>query len=323
MRSLLQLLFIAICLPTLAQNDIRFSQFNVAKGLINPAAYGSEADLSFDAIYRNQWTTHKGAPATFGFTGSYKINPNHSVGLNFINDQVGVAKSNQFLAGYAFHLNFNDDQSLSFGANVGFENIVNDYGSLFVIEQGDQVFAERYSNMRLQAGFGMYYRGPVMYIGYSLPFLFNNVNFGEQNGIKPGLWHHYLTAGFYASNKNKSYTFNPQFQIKYVPNAPIQGDILLRNVINGVTSINVGYRTSNAITGGFEFMVSNMFRFGYSMNYNLNRYAGFSATSHELHIGFGYPYYYNNNEFQKRKYLQKGGFWKVYNNKYKKYKRKK
>ena len=323
MRTLLQTLLLAISLPVMAQNDIRFSQFNVAKGLINPGAYGSEADLSFDAIYRNQWTTQKGAPATFGFTGSYKISPNHSVGLNFINDQVGIAKSNQVLVGYAYHLNFNDDQSLSFGANIGFENIVNDYSSLYVIDQGDEVFEQRYSNMRMQAGFGMYYKGPSMYIGYSLPFLFNNVNFGEQNGIKPALWHQYLTAGFFFTSESKNYIFNPQVQVKYVPNAPIQADLLLRNVINGVASINVGYRSENAITGGFEFMVSNMFRFGYAMNYNLNRFAGFAATSHELHIGFGYPYYYNNNQFQKRKYLQKGDFWKVYNNRYKKYKRKK
>ncbi len=323
MHKILTAILIVISTYTFGQNDIRFSQFNVAKSLLNPAAYGSEADLSFDLIYRNQWSTHKGAPATFGFTGSYKINPNHSIGLNFLNDQIGIAKSNQFLAGYAYHLNFNDDQSLTFGVNIGFENIVNDYSSIYVIDQDDEVFSQRYSNMNLQAGFGMYYRGPSMYIGYSIPFLFNNINFGEQNGIKPAMWHQYLSAGFYAPNKDESYIFNPSFQIKYVPNAPIQGDIILRNIINGVTSINVGYRSSNALIGGLDFMIGNMFRIGYSFNYNLNRYSAFAATSHELHLGFGYPYYYSKNQFQKRKYLQKGDFWKVYKNRYKKYKRRK
>ena len=70
-------------------------------------------------------------------------------------------------------------------------------------------------------------------------------------------------------------------------------------------------------------MVNNMFRFGYAFNYHINRYAGFAATSHELHLGFGYPYYYQKNQFQKRKYLQKGDFWKVYNKRYNKYKRRK
>lgn len=321
MRYLLIFILILSNGLVFAQSDIRFSQIHVAKGLINPGAYGSEADLSFDLIYRNQWTTQKGTPSTFGFTGSYVITPSHSIGVNFIYDQVGIAKSNQFLVGYAYKLNFNDEQSLSFGANVGFENITNDYSSIFVIEQGDQVFQERFSNFRFQAGFGMYYNGPKMYLGYSIPFLFNNVNFGEQNGIVPKLWHHYLTAGFYAESRKGNYTFNPTFQVKYVPNAPIQGDILLRNIFHKTFSINLGYRSSNAVTGGFDFMFGNMFRLGYSLNYNMNRFVGFAGTSHEVHLGFGYPYYYQTNNFNKKKYLNKGGFTKNYQQKSKKYRR--
>ncbi len=321
MRTLLTFLLLLSGAMVYAQSDVRFSQIHVAKSLINPGAYGSEADISVDMIYRNQWTTQKGAPSTFGFTGSYVITPSHSVGLNFINDQIGVAKSNQFLVGYAYKLNFNDDQSLSFGANVGFENITNDYNSLYVIEQGDQVFEERYSNFRFQAGFGMYYNGPKMHIGYSLPFLFNNVNFGDQDGIRPKLWHHYITAGFYFNNKKGNYTFNPTLQIKVVPNAPIQGDLLLRNVFNRSFSFNLGYRSSNAITGGLDFMFGNMFRLGYSANYNLNRFVGFAATSHEIHLGFGFPYYYQTNDFKNSKYMKNGNFTKNYQRKYKKYRR--
>jgi type IX secretion system PorP/SprF family membrane protein len=302
-------LFSLVGAYTFSQTNARFSQFNVAKGLMNPAAIGVEAKISAELIYRTQWTGQKGAPQSVGFLGSYEINNSHAIGLSVLNDQVGIAKSTGINLGYAYRIYINDEQNFAFGASLGVQNVNNDYSRLFLINQNDPAFLQSYNQWKFNAGFGMFYNGPKMYIGYSIPQLFNNIHSGPNNGFKINRWHHYLAAGFYVANHDASYVFNPCVQVKFVPNAPIQGDLLLRNIINGKFAIAVGYRTENAIQAGFDVMIGNNARIGYNFNYNFGRYSRFMATSHEVYIGMGLPFYYETNRFAKRRYTNnKQGF---------------
>ncbi|HLU86154.1 MAG TPA: PorP/SprF family type IX secretion system membrane protein [Taishania sp.] len=313
---MLRIFFISIILSSTSvfgQTNTRFSQINVAKALLNPGALGVDAKVSTELIYRNQWTAQPGTPSTFGFVGGYELNEDHAIGLSFINDQVGIAKSNFINLGYAYRVHFNDEQFLALGATVGVQNINNDYASLFLIRQNDPAFAQSFNQWRFVAGFGAYYDGPNMYLGYSIPSLFNNIHTGPNNGFRINMWHHYVTTGFYIKNRTRSYIFNPCIQVKFVPNAPIQGDLLLRNIFNGRTAISVGYRTENAIVAGFDILISNVARIGYSFNYNLGRFSSFMATSHELYLAMGLPYYYNDNKFSQRKYIdKKQNFSRIY-----------
>lgn len=297
-------LFIAssYCYISIGQTNTRFSQFNVAKGLMNPGAIGVEAKISAELIYRTQWSGKEGAPSTVGFMGAYEITPSHAVGISAINERVGIAKSTGINAGYAYRVYINDEQFFALGASVGIQNVNNDYSRLFVINQNDPAFLQSYNQWRFNAGFGVYYNGPKMYIGYSLPSLMNNIHTGPNNGFKPNMWHHYLATGFYLGNKSGSYIFNPCIQVKYVPNSPIQADLILRNIIRGQMAFSVGYRSENALSAGFDIMISNVARIGYNFNYNLGRYAGFMATSHEVYLGMGLPFYYETNRFAKRQY---------------------
>lgn len=301
-----QLIFGIFCLLTIsgfAQTNTRFSQFNVAKGLMNPAAIGVEAKISAELIFRTQWTGQKGAPTTGGFIGSYELNSSHAVALSATNDRAGIAKTTGVNAGYAYRIYINDVQNFALGASVGVQNINNDYSRLFLIDQNDPAFLKSYNQWHFNAGFGVFYNGPRMYIGYSIPQLFNNIHSGPNNGFKINMWHHYLASGFYFSNKDASYVFNPCVQVKFVPNSPIQGDLLLRNIFYGRYAFALGYRTENAITAGFDIMISNKVRIGYNFSYNIGRFSKFMATSHEIYIGMGLPFYYETNRFARRQYV--------------------
>jgi type IX secretion system PorP/SprF family membrane protein len=312
-RIFLSSFFIICNVITFGQTNARFSQFNVAKGLMNPGAIGVEARISAELIYRTQWTGQQGAPSTAGFMGAYEINSSHAIGISAINDRVGIAKSTGINAGYAYRIYINDEQFFALGASAGVQNINNGYSRLFVINQNDPSFMQSFNQWRFNAGFGIYYNGPKMYIGYSLPSLMNNIHTGPNNGFKPNMWHHYAAAGFYLSNRSGSYIFNPCVQVKVIPNAPIQGDLILRNIIRGQMAFSVGYRTENAISAGFDIMISNAVRIGYNFNYNLGRFSRFMATSHEVYLGMGLPFYYETNRFGKRQYTNnKGAFSKEY-----------
>lgn len=297
---------ICICsFSAIGQTNARFSQFNVAKGLLNPGAIGAEAKVSAELIYRTQWTGKQGAPSTVGFIGGYEINSSHAIGISAINDQVGIARSTGINAGYAYRIYINDEQYFALGANAGVQNVNNDYSRLFLINQNDPAFLQSFNQWRFNAGFGIYYNGPKMYLGYSIPSLMNNIHTGPNNGFKVNMWHHYLMSGFYLANSSGSYIFNPCVQVKFVPNSPIQGDLILRNIFYGKMAFSVGYRSENAISAGFDIMISNVARIGYNFNYNIGRFSQFMATSHEVYLGMGLPFYYETNRFGKRQYTNK------------------
>lgn len=295
------------------QNLPRFSQINVAKAMLNPAAYGVDAKFSTDILYRNQWMGTPGAPSTVGLVSGYELTPSHAVGLTAVNDMLGVTRTTSVNAGYAYRLIYNEEQFLAFGANVGIQNVNSDYSRLFVLEQGDEAFMDSYSQWRFNAGFGMYYNGPKMYLGFSIPTLLQNVHRGPDNGFNIDNWHYYFTGGFYLARDGAKYVMNPCFQVKAVNNAPIQGDLLIRNIFNGKFAFTLGYRTENALVAGFDFMVVNRARFGYSFNYNFGPISKVMGTSHEIFLGLGLPYYYGPDRFHQRKYVnKKGGFYKDY-----------
>lgn len=294
---------------TWSQNTTRFSQFNVAKGLLNPAAVGTEAQYSAELIYRYQWMGVKGAPTTFGFIGGWEINPSMAVGITVLNDEVGIAQNNTFAASYAYRVIFNDDQYLALGVNAGTENVVSRFDQVSTIDPNDPAFHRGYNRWLFNAGFGLYYNDDRFYLGASIPELVQNTFRGSEKGFNMARFHYYLTGGFYAGKGN--YVLNPLIQIKYTNDAPIQGDLLLRNIINGTFAFTVGYRSENAAVVGFDFMVANKVRFGYSFNYNVGKLRTQTGMAHELYLACGLPFYYNTNKFSKPRYFNKKGNYRM------------
>ncbi|MFN7015449.1 MAG: type IX secretion system membrane protein PorP/SprF, partial [Bacteroidia bacterium] len=59
-KSILQILFLLLCIPTIAQQDGLFSQYMVNHFVINPAYAGSRDAVSTFLINRNQWISIPG-----------------------------------------------------------------------------------------------------------------------------------------------------------------------------------------------------------------------------------------------------------------------
>jgi len=307
MKSICYTILVSISINAFSQNTPRFSQFNVSKGLMNPAAVGTEAKISSEIIYRSQWLGVKGAPSTGGFVFGAELLPSMAVGLTAMYDQVGIAKTTTIQAAYAYRLIFNEEQYLSLGASLGVQNVNADYAAVQLTNQSDNAFNRGFNQWLFNASVGMYYNGPKMYAGFAIPELVQNVYRGDDKGFRPNRWHYYLSSGFYLGKESSNYTFNPCVQVKLTPNAPVQADLLLRNIFRGTFAFTVGYRSENALIAGMDFMIANKARIGYSFNYNLGPYSQMTGSSHEIYLGFGLPYYYEGGRFQKRKYMNKKG----------------
>jgi len=293
-----------------AQNTTRFSQLNFAQGVNNPSAIAIDGRIMFDMIYRGQWAGFEGAPSTFALNGQYEIRPDMAAGVNFSYDQVGINYTTSFAGQYSYRLRFTGNRFLGFGVGVGLDNVVNNLSGSNLNEQGDAAFSESYSKVFFNGGFGLIYNAPKWYIGASIPRLFQLTDKGPDRGFQPPRWHYYLSTGFYFTNKRGNFTFNPHIQIKGTINAPLQGDLILRNTFVNRFSLVVGYRSENSIIAGFDILLAGYARVGYSFNYDVGKLARIKGMTNEIYIGIALPYHHDRESSTNRRYISRSGGFK-------------
>lgn len=314
MKQVILILLLVLSNSLFAQNTARFSQINFAQGVNNPAAIAFDGLIMADLIFRNQWIGVDGAPTTIAFNGQYELNEDHAVGLKIYHDRIGVHNTTSFSGQYAYRAHLDNARSFSFGLSLGADNVVNDLASTQTSIIGDPVFSTSYSQFFFNASFGIYYNAPKFYFGASIPQLFQNTSRGKQTGFEPQEWHYYVSTGLYL-DAGSNFTFNPHLQLKTAIDAPMQADLILRNTIKNRFSIVVGYRTTNALIAGVDFLISKNARIGYSFNYDIGTLARTKGGSNELYLGLAFPYHSDRGSFAKRRYLgKKGSYNRNYTN---------
>lgn len=303
--SLILVIVTSLSATSFGQNVPRYSQINFAQGVNNPAALALDSKVMVDMIYHNQWLGFEGAPNTGGINAQYELYHDMAVGLVASYDLIGVHHATQVSGQYAYRVFTQNDNAWIFGASVGIDQRVHDLASAQTTDPDDPAFSTSYSKLRFNSGFGVYYYAPNFYFSASIPQFFQNT-FRTQAFNIPG-WHYYMATGVYLHAKGGNYTFNPNIQIKSVMNAPIQGDISLRNTFNNAFSLVVGYRSENAIMGGFDFLIGGRYRMGYSFSHDVGPLARTKGGSHELYMGIGLPYHNSRENFGQGKYINKKG----------------
>jgi type IX secretion system PorP/SprF family membrane protein len=228
-----------------------------------------------------------------------------ALGLNFCSDKIGLNQSTSLSAMYSYRIFFSDRNYLSMGLGVGADNVITDLAAASTTMLNDPAFSQSYNLWKVNASLGAYYRTSNGYVGLSIPQLFQQSPKGTESGFAIPRWHYVFIGGYYFEMGENAY-FNPNIQIKYTKNAPIQGDFLLRGVFGSVGA-SLGYRTENALIAGADFMIAGRFRVGYSFNYGIGSLTRVKGASHEVHLGFGLPYYFSNESFGGQKYVGKHG----------------
>jgi len=310
MRALIITSLILLLSPLiLGQNTIRFSNFNFTKSIYNPSAIATDAQVSSDLVYRTQWVGLDGAPTTIGFNGGYEINELMAVGINFLNDRIGLNQTNSISAMYAYRLLFDDKQYLSFGLGVGVDNISWNLNEATTIQANDAAFSTGYSTWAFNSSVGLYYKTKKFYAGISVPQMFQNTLFGQDKGMKLIRFHYHALAGYHFSVSER-FVFHPSLQLKYTWNAPIQGDAILRGIWSDL-GFSLGYRSENSLIAGIDYTFGQKIRIGYMANYDLGPLARSKGWSHEIYLGLGLPYYNSNVGIDGRLYVNKKGGYKT------------
>lgn len=187
-----------------AQQDAQFSLFMYNQLYFNPAAAGADGTTRFQLLNRIQWQGYQttsgdgGAPNTLVFSGSVPLNYIKSaIGINYVNDRIGAMGSQEVQLSYAYRMNINDN-ILSLGAKVGFQNRYIDFSKLISREPGDPLIpAGRLGVTKPDISLGVFYDASTFYVGASVSHINQpTFNLGGSTGNSILAPTAYITAGY-------------------------------------------------------------------------------------------------------------------------------
>jgi type IX secretion system PorP/SprF family membrane protein len=279
-----------------AQFEPQFTQYMFNEMFINPAYAGSREQISATTVYRNQWVGLEGAPKTqtLSIHGPL-MNKKLGIGLNVINESIGVTHQFAVYGNYAYRLQVGSNGAFAMGIQGGFINHQENLSEVITNEENDNEFLFNTPRVVLpNAGFGMYYNTDRFYAGLSIPRMFKNKVAGDgssevSNSMEMKNWHYYLTSG-YVFSISEGVKLKPSIMVKAVSGAPLIADINMNALFKDVFWLGVSYRTEDSFAGMAAVQITPQLRIGYSYDYTTTELNNYSNGTHEISLGYDFSF---------------------------------
>ena len=200
------ILFI-LCFASLvvrAQYDVSFAHYWAMEPSFNPAAVGKESKLNITGAYALQMAGVENNPKTMYVAADmpfYALKSYHGVGLQFMNDAIGLFTHKRFGLQYAYQPKLLGGR-LSVGVQVAMLNEKFDGSKAEVIDD-DPVFNKSTADgSALDLGLGLYYQRHNWYAGFSVLHITSpHMDLGEKNQLDISATY-YLTGGYNIQLRN-------------------------------------------------------------------------------------------------------------------------
>ena len=194
-----------------AQYDVSFSHYWAMEPSFNPAAVGKESKLNVVGAYAMQLAGFENNPKTMYAAADmpfYALGSYHGVGIQFMNDAIGLFTHKRFALQYAYQPRLWGGK-LSVGLLAAMLSETFDGSKLDVITTGDKALPTSSVNgSALDLGVGVYYSHRNWYAGVSAQHLNAPVvELGEKNEIAVSTTY-YLTGGYNIRLKNPFLTIH-------------------------------------------------------------------------------------------------------------------
>lgn len=289
-KIILLVFFFLSILKVTAQQDPHFTQYMNNMSVVNPAyATATPAILNLGSLYRYQWAGIEGAPKTLTLFAHTPINQKIEGGFSLVSDNIGdgAKKETNFFADFAYVLQLNEKQKLSFGLKAGFSSISTNFNG-FQLNSGDistdKAFAENINETVPNIGVGAYYFTDNYYIGLSAPNLLSAEHIKSRpdiNSFGPQEIHTYLTGG-YVFDINEVFKLKPAVMAIFVKGAPVSVDLTANVLYNEKFELGAAYRFDDSVSLLMNVNVTPNLRIGYSYDYITSNLSQFSSGSHEI-----------------------------------------
>jgi type IX secretion system PorP/SprF family membrane protein len=289
-KIILFVFFFLSILKATAQQDPHFTQYMTNMSAVNPAyATATPAILNLGSLYRYQWTGIEGAPKTLTLFAHTPINDKIEAGFSLISDDIGdgAKKETNFFADFAYIVQLDEKQKLSFGLKGGFTSINTNFNG-FRLNSGDvstdKAFADNVNETVPNIGVGAYYFTDNYYVGLSAPNLLSAEHVKSRadiNSFGPQEIHTYFTGG-YVFDINESFKLKPAFMAIFVKGAPVSVDLTANVLYNEKFELGAAYRFNDSVSILINVNVTPNLRVGYSYDYTTSNLSQFNSGSHEI-----------------------------------------
>ena len=277
--------------------------------ILNPGVTGIEEEtLIATAAFRRQWTGINQSPYSAMLSAHSPFeNAKIAAGAYLLHDktgptgysELGLSLSYQIFLGkydrrkiYIGKSNRLTYKKLSFGFSANLaqyrllgSDVVNRNLSDPAVLQTDA------SKIFPSASFGIFYRAPSFYVGFSVPQLLNlKIEFTEPGAIASITreQHYYFILGGKIYFMDEQMAFEPSLLLKFASASPLQADLVFRFRSFNIGWLGFGYRSKNALRFEAGFSISKMVHFGYVYDLPLANYSSILGQSHEavVHLKF-------------------------------------
>lgn len=283
------LLLTFVSLPSHAQYDVSFSHYFDMEPSFNAASVGKQAKLNVSAAYaidlagfkHNPQTMYAGADMPFMFLKSM-----HGVGMQFMNDKLGLFTHQRLALQYAFKLKLFGGM-LSTGVSAGLLSESFDGSKADLEDSNDPAFStSKLDGNSLDLGVGLYYTHRNWYVGLSAQHINSPlVKLGETNELQVDATY-YLTGGCDIKLRNPYLTIKPSLLVR-TDGVAYRGDVTGRLVYTNekkMMYVGASYSPTNSVT---VLVGGNVH--GIVMGYSYEIYTSAinpGNGSHELFVGY-------------------------------------
>ncbi len=182
-----------------AQYDVSFSHYWAMEPSFNPAAVGKESKLNIAGAYAIQMAGFENNPKTMYAAADmpfYALKSYHGVGLQFMNDAIGLFTHKRIGLQYAYQPEVLGGR-LSIGVQLSMLSESFDGSKTEVIDPDDPAITSSSADgSAFDMGLGLYYRHRDWYAGFSVMHVTSpHVELGEKNQLDIAATY-YLTGGY-------------------------------------------------------------------------------------------------------------------------------
>ncbi len=287
------LAIVLVALTSNAQQDPMYTQYMFNTQTINPAYAGTWESVGFMALGRHQWTGFDGAPTTYTFTMQAPLkNERVALGLNVINDKVGLEKRFYVFADYSYLVPVGEKTSLRLGLKGGFTNYSNNLQEYTILDPGDPNFVgEINHSFKPNFGVGAFLYGKKAYVGLSIPKVVNSTfdTNTENFSIEGEIRHYFLIAGA-VFDLGENVKFKPtalakaSFTSEY--GTPLQFDLTGNFLIKEKLWLGAMYRSGDSYGFIAQFLFANQLRIGYAIDFSTTNLKNYNNGTHEVMISY-------------------------------------
>ena len=304
-RIFLAIVVLASGYSAFAQQDPQYTMYMFNQLAINPAYAGSRECLSATAHYRTQWTGIDGAPKTMSFGIHSPLNNERvALGLQVVNDQLGVTNTTNITATYAYRIPVTAKSKLSFGLQATMTNYQNNLTNVITAAasgNADGVFNSNQSLILPNFGAGLYWYSDKAYLGITVPHIINNQlesrSYTAINSTSAQQFRHLFMMAGYMFKLSEAVKFKPSAMLKYAPNSPIETDLNGSFLLYDALWLGASWRSDvsslrDNLTESVDFMaiyeINQMLRLGMAYDLTTTKFNSYTNGTYEFMVGYDF-----------------------------------